>query len=117
MANHLQTGHFPPCSIAMFNHVIYSLAQTPTRGKPLSTESEGGHLAMELKSCLDYHRGGSFNMVVDWHETIGDHHFGVEVPFQVKVAFRHEGAIERTRMSLYNVRWAGQRMGEAWEAH
>jgi hypothetical protein len=53
------------------HYINISLAQTPTRGKPLPAEFEGGFHAMELKSCLDYSKGGSFNMVVDWKESIG----------------------------------------------
>ena len=48
---------------------------------------------------------------------IGGYHFGVEIPFDVKIAFRHEGVPEGERMSLYNVRWAGQNMGDAWEVN
>ena len=48
---------------------------------------------------------------------IGGYHFGVEIPFDVKIAFRHEGVLEGERMSLYNVRWAGQKMGDAWEVN
>ena len=54
-------------------------------------------------------------MVVDWKETLlSDYHFGLEVPFDVRVAFRHAGVVEGKRTSLYNVRWAGEKMGEAW---
>lgn len=68
---------------------------------------------MDLRSCLDFTRGGRFNMVVDHQESIGNHHFGFEVPFGVHVAYHYEGSVEK-RMTLYNVHWASSKMGEAW---
>lgn len=70
---------------------------------------------MDLRSCLDCRDGNPFNMLFSWEETIGDHHFGREIPFGVQVSFHHEGEITGEKMTLYNVTWADQRMGNTWQ--
>ena len=69
---------------------------------------------MDLQSCVDFHHGKPFNMVLDWEESIDQFHFGREVPFGEKFVFHHEGDWTEKRMTLYNAKWMNQKMGNAW---
>ena len=68
---------------------------------------------MELDSVLEHPGGVSFNDLVNFDSTIGDHWMGAECPFGTRVAFSHEGLFEEGLMTLYNVTRSGQTFRDA----